>query len=74
MWSLRTHRCFRALQRAFAMGCQRFGYRLIEFSVQGNHMRGHDPPLVVEPWWWMLRVGAPRAMDRERELLLPLAA
>jgi len=161
VWNLRTHRCFRALQRAFAMGCQRFGYRLIEFSVQGNHIhnvveapdvvalgramkglevrmaralnkvmkrkgpvfadryhahllrspreaarairyvlenrvvhairkgdpvpsgidpfcsitwRGHYPPLVAEPWWWMLRVGARRAMDRERELLPPLAA
>jgi len=106
------------------MGCQRFGYRLIEFSVQGNHIhlvveapdvvalgramkglevrmaralnkvmkrkgpvfadryhafcsttwKGHEPPLVAEPWWWMLRVGARRAMDRERELPPPLAA
>jgi len=161
VWNLRTHRCFRALQQAFERGCQRFGYRLIEFSVQGNHIhlvveapdvvalgramkglevrmaralnkvmkrkgpvfadryhahllrspqeaarairyvlenrvvhairagepvpsgidpfcsttwKGHDPPLVAEPWWWMLRFGAPRAMERERELPPPLAA
>lgn len=37
VWRLRTHRCFRSLQRAFARGCQRFGFRLIHFSVQGNH-------------------------------------
>jgi REP-associated tyrosine transposase len=38
VWSLRTHRCFRALKQAFARGCDRFGFRLIEFSVQGNHV------------------------------------
>ena len=152
VWDLRTHRCFRALQRAFAGGCARFGYRLVHFSVQGNHLhliveapdvvalgramkglevrmaralnklmrrRGpvfadryhahllssprqagravryvlenrvvhavrngepepsgvdpycsaawveHDPPLVADAEWWMLRVGAPRFMERE---------
>ncbi len=43
VWNLRTHRCFRALRRAFERGCQRFGYRLVHFSVQGNHIH-----LVVE--------------------------
>ena len=38
VWNLRTHRCFRALHRAFARGCERFGFRLIHFSVQGNHI------------------------------------
>jgi REP-associated tyrosine transposase len=38
VWNLRTHRCFRALKWAFARGCERFGFRLIEFSVQGNHI------------------------------------
>ena len=37
VWNLRTHRCFRALRRAFERGCQRFGFRLVHFSVQGNH-------------------------------------
>jgi len=37
IWSLRGHRCFRALRRSFARGCERFGFRLIHFSVQGNH-------------------------------------
>lgn len=43
VWNLRTHRCFRALKRAFVRGCERFGYRVVEFSVQGNHIH-----LVVE--------------------------
>jgi putative transposase len=38
VWNLRSHRCFRALRRAFAGGCARFGFRLIHFSVQGNHL------------------------------------
>ena len=152
IWNLRTHRCFRALQRGFAGGCERFGFRLVHFSVQGNHihaiveapdavalgraMKGlevrmaralnkvmsrrgpvfadryhahilksprealqavryvlenwavhaaragepppsgvdpfcsaawqeHGPPLVVQPEWWMLRVGVPRAASGE---------
>src|SRR5690242_3032010 len=43
VWNLRTHCCFRALRRAFEHGCQRFGYRLVHFSVQGNHIH-----LIVE--------------------------
>jgi len=38
VWNLRTHRCFRELRRAFERGCARFGFRLIHFSVQGNHV------------------------------------
>jgi REP-associated tyrosine transposase len=161
VWDLRTRRSFRALHRAFARGCQRFGYRLIEFSVQGNHihliveapdvvalgraMKGlevrmaralnklmnrkgpvfadryharlirspreaahavryvlenrvihalrngeplppgidpfcsaawhwHEPRLIAEPWWWMLRVGARRALEREPDLTPYFAA
>jgi REP element-mobilizing transposase RayT len=37
VWNLRSHRCFRVLTRAFARGCERFGFRLVHFSVQGNH-------------------------------------
>ena len=29
VWNLRTHRCFRALRRAFERGCRRFGFRLV---------------------------------------------
>jgi len=36
VWNLRTHRCFRALRRAFERGCQRFGFRLVHFSVLGG--------------------------------------
>jgi putative transposase len=38
VWNLRSHRCFRALRRSFAAGCGRFGFRLVHFSVQGNHV------------------------------------
>ena len=38
LWNLRTHRCFRALRWAFARGSERFGFRLVHFSVQGNHI------------------------------------
>jgi putative transposase len=43
VWNLRSHRCFRALRRSFAAGCERFGFRLVHFSVQGNHVH-----LIVE--------------------------
>ena len=38
VWNLRTHRCFRELRRALEHGCARFGFRLVHFSVQGNHI------------------------------------
>ena len=43
VWNLRSTRCFRALKRSFARGCQRFGFRVVHFSVQGNHIH-----LIVE--------------------------
>ena len=43
VWQLRTQRCFGALSRAFWQGCNRFGFRLVHYSVQGNHMH-----LIVE--------------------------
>jgi putative transposase len=36
--SLRNERTFRVLQRAFGAGCDRFGFRLVHFSVQSNHV------------------------------------
>jgi putative transposase len=38
VWNLRTRRCFTALERAFLVGGNRFGLRLIHYSVQGNHI------------------------------------
>ncbi len=35
---LRTRRCFGALARAFWGGTNRFGFRLVHYSVQGNHV------------------------------------
>jgi REP element-mobilizing transposase RayT len=36
--SLRKQRCFRALQLAFKEGNKKFGFRLVHFTVQGNHV------------------------------------
>ena len=41
--SLRSKRPYRVLRRAFARGCDRFGFRLNHYSVQGNHLH-----LIVE--------------------------
>jgi putative transposase len=38
VWNLRTRRCFRVLERAFLGGANRFGFRLVHYSVQGNHL------------------------------------
>jgi putative transposase len=38
VWGLRTRRCFTALARAFWGGANRFGFRLVHYSVQGNHV------------------------------------
>src|SRR5215475_5000396 len=38
VWNLRTRRCFSVLARAFWKGCDRFGFRLVHYSVQGNHL------------------------------------
>src|SRR5262249_48845284 len=37
-WKLRWRRCFGALGRAFWGGANRFGFRLVHYSVQGNHV------------------------------------
>jgi REP-associated tyrosine transposase len=38
VWSLRSRRCFSVIERAFAAARERFGMRLVHFSVQGNHI------------------------------------
>jgi len=38
VWNLRTRRCFREIERAFWGGADRFGFRLVHYSVQGNHI------------------------------------
>jgi putative transposase len=43
VWNLRSRRCFGAIAIAFAAGRDRNGFRLVHFSVQGNHLH-----LVVE--------------------------
>ena len=35
---LRKPKCFGALARAFWRGANRFGFRLVHYSVQGNHL------------------------------------
>jgi len=36
--NLRSRACFRAIARALAAGRDRFGFRLVHFSVQANHL------------------------------------
>jgi len=43
VWNLRSRRCFSRIARCFSRGRDRFGFRLVHFSVQGNHLH-----LVVE--------------------------
>jgi REP-associated tyrosine transposase len=43
VWNLRSRRCFSRISRCFSLGRDRFGFRLVHFSVQGNHLH-----LVVE--------------------------
>jgi putative transposase len=43
VYNLRSRRCFTALSAAFRAGTDRFGFRLIRYSVQGNHVH-----LIVE--------------------------
>src|SRR5437879_3082453 len=43
VWNLRSRRCFLRIARSFERGRDRFGFRLVHFSVQGNHIH-----LIVE--------------------------
>jgi len=43
VWNLRSARSFRVLHRCFAAGKDRFGFRLVHYSIMGNHLH-----LVVE--------------------------
>src|SRR6267142_591559 len=38
VWNLRSRRCFEAIEACFANARGRFGLRIIEFSVLGNHL------------------------------------
>jgi putative transposase len=38
VYSLRSRRCFSVLARAMWSGADRFGFRLVHYSVMGNHM------------------------------------
>ena len=38
VWNLRSKRGLRVLRQAFAGGSERFGFRLVHYSVQGNHL------------------------------------
>jgi REP element-mobilizing transposase RayT len=43
VWNLRSRRCFSRISECFFRGRDRFGFRLVHFSVQGNHLH-----LIVE--------------------------
>jgi putative transposase len=38
VWNLRSRRCFTVLHRAFMKGASRFGFRLVQYAVMGNHL------------------------------------
>jgi putative transposase len=38
VWNLRSKRSFRELERAFFVSANRFAMRLVQYSVQGNHV------------------------------------
>lgn len=38
VWNLRSQRCFNVLARAFWTGGDRFDFRLVHYSIQGNHI------------------------------------
>jgi putative transposase len=38
VWNLRSRRCFSAIESALAAARERFGMRIVHFSVQGNHV------------------------------------
>src|SRR5262245_20314979 len=38
VYNLRSQRCYGVIAQAFAAGRERFGFRLIDYSVQGNHI------------------------------------
>ncbi len=43
VWNLRSRRSFRSIAAAFAAACGRDGFRVVHFSIQGNHLH-----LIVE--------------------------
>src|ERR1041385_512312 len=43
VWNLRSRRCFRVIEACFVAALGRFGLRVIEFTVLGNHLH-----LIVE--------------------------
>jgi len=38
VWNLRSKRCFGVIEQCFADARERFGLRIVEFSVLGNHL------------------------------------
>ena len=38
VWNLRSRRCWQRIRACFEKSLGRFGMRLIEFSIQGNHL------------------------------------
>src|SRR5438270_2358963 len=43
VWNLRSRRCFRVIETCFGDALGRFGLRIVEFTVLGNHLH-----LIVE--------------------------
>jgi hypothetical protein len=67
VWNLRTRRCFQPIHRAFCKGCDRFGLRLVHYSVQGNHLHllvEADDALALRRGLQGLAIRIARALNR----------
>ena len=70
VWNLRTRRCFGAIEQCFTDARERFGLRLIEFSVLGNHLHllvEADSSLALSRGMQGLAVRIAKALNRVME-------
>jgi putative transposase len=67
VWNLRSRRCFRVIEDCFAGARARFGLRVIEFAVLGNHLHllvEADSDLSLSRGMQGLSVRIARALNR----------
>ena len=70
VWNLRSKRCFRAIESCFADARGRFGLRIIQFSVMGNHLHlivEADSSLALSRGMQGLNVRIAKALNRLME-------
>src|SRR5260370_17969558 len=67
VWTLRSRRCARAIESAFAGARERFGLRLSEFAILGNHLHllvEADSHLALSRGMQSLNIGIARRLNR----------